>query len=287
MVSSFIKYNKMILERSNLYLEYNEAEDEELIKCENGEKRIYTKGCLSPRPITIGGGTINFREQPILAIPCIFGIFDMYIDLKYPTVQGKNFKVKHDFIPMDTNISIMEKSFYRIFKIIRNATTHNQNAIQSNNNLNIIDYNHLGTRFYLKISDEILIQLYEAVVLLMDDELNKTRGDKFKEGILLYYYNNIVQNIRIRDDIHEFLGLKDNVLSINPFRVIIKNPEYKIKDDIIEIENAKYKPDHRRDFLIEYNNSCYIVPQEALFNCTINIEDLNNWKASAEYLSRK
>ena len=200
MKNKFLDYNRNILEKSNLSLEYKEAKEKEEIRLIDGKEKVHKVKYLECSD-RIGVQPIDLQSNPILANLCVFSMFDMNIDTMYPNAEGKNFKAKYDLIKCNDNIGIITKAFYRIFKIIRNAMTHSINSIRIEQNNNIIDYTFKGTRFYLEISDKSLVELYTATILLLDCRISEKRGLKFKEGILSYYYNRIMRRITIKDDI--------------------------------------------------------------------------------------
>jgi hypothetical protein len=216
-------------------------------------------------------------------------MFDSFLDIKYEFPSNYNFKKRHDFLPINTNTEIIQKSFYRIYKIIRNAITHNINSITCQNGNNRINYKRNDKRndtdFLLEISDDHLIELYTATMILLDENIKKRRGDLFKEGILLWYYNNIISSIgnAISDDC-AFDRIIGNPVPLNPNRIVIINAQYKLLDEFITIENSKYPRQNIRDFSIMIDDECYVIPQEYLKSNKIAANEINVWKVDKSYL---
>ena len=283
MKNKFLDYNRDILEKSNLSLEYKEAKEKEEIRLIDGKEKIHKVKYLEVSD-RIGVQPINLQSKPILANLCVFNMLDMNIDTMYANAEGKNFKAKYDLIKCNDNIGIITKAFYRIFKIIRNAMTHSINSIRIEQNNNIIDYTFKGTRFYLEISDKSLVELYTATILLLDCRISEKRGLKFKEGILSYYYNRIMGRITIKDDISSSNDFTQLMYELNPRREIVVNAVYSIEDNKIKIKNAELDNTEIRDFAITYNNKCYVIPIEILESNCINISNLVEWESDNSYL---
>jgi hypothetical protein len=282
-IDDFYTFNFELLTKSNLAIKPRTTKSEEFIKeDDNGERNIHTKVYLRVSD-RLSIGEIDVLSKPILGIMIVFGIFDVYLDTKYDYLQGKSYKQKHDSLPVSNNIEVIQKSFFRIFKLIRNAITHSANSITYSNNRTIINYVFNSTNFKLEISDEALIQLYTATLLLMDDNFETDRGEYMKEGLLKWYYDKILRDIVISDDC-SFTSLP-NIVSLNPMRNIIVNPEFHVHDNDLVIENSKFPREINRDFAINYNEACYVIPQEHLLNFSIPINDLHKWKANTSYLS--
>lgn len=284
MKDKFLDYNRKILEKSNLSLEYKEVKETEEIKLTDGKERVYKTKYLAFHD-KIGGQPIDLQSNPILANLCVFSMFDMNIDIIYPTAEGRSFKAKYDLIKCDDNIGIITKAFYRIFKLIRNAMTHSIDSIKIEQNNNIIDYIFKGTRFYLEISDKSLVELYTATIILLDCKISEKRGLKFKEGILSYYYNQIIEKITIKDDISQNNDFIQLTYQLNPRREIVVNAVYSIEDNKIKIKNAELDNTEKRDFAIKYNDKCYVIPIEVLERSCINIGKLLEWEADNRYLT--
>ncbi|PHV69789.1 hypothetical protein CS063_13810 [Sporanaerobium hydrogeniformans] len=284
MKNEFLDYNRKILEKSNLSLEYTEAKEKEEIRLKDGIERVYKTKYLTLHD-RIGVQPIDLQSNPILANLCVFSMFDMNIDIIYPTAEGKSFKAKYDLIECDDNIGIITKAFYRIFKVIRNAMTHSIDSIKMEQGNNIIDYTFKGTKFYLEISDKSLVELYTATIILLDSKISEKRGSKFKEGILSYYYNQIIENITIKDDISQSNGFTQLIYELDPRREIVVNAVYSIEGNKIKIKNAELDNTEKRDFVIKYNDKCYIIPLEVLEENCINIGNLLEWEADNSYLT--
>lgn len=279
MKNRFLKYNKEILSKSNLYLDFTEDEENEEIKIVDGKKKLYTTKFLNLSD-SFSGRKIELNEAPILANICIFGLFDTYIDTKYPKAEGETFRKKLDIISADSNTGIIEKNFFRIFKVIRNAMTHSMDSIQIKDHSTEISYTFKGTKYYMYISDNALIMLYTAVLMLIENTIEDNRGKVFKEGLLAYYYDQIISTLIIEDDVKDIEELPRNVIRLNPKnRALITNPQYSIKDSYIRIENAAFEKSYSRDFVVMYQNEKYIIPSEVLSDSIISIDDLQKWKA--------
>lgn len=281
--NDFYSFNYDLLLKSNLLFNPRKAKSEEFFENnENGEEeiheRIYIK-CSDRMSVS----EIDILSKPILGAVILFGIFDTYLDSKYPSIQGKTFKQKHDNLPTSNNIEIIQKSFFRIYKLIRNAITHSASSITCLDSMTKINYVHRGTTFNLQIKDTHLIELYTASLLIINSEFDEDRGLFMKEGLLKWYYDRIVDNsIAISDDC-SFSTLSD-IIPLDPMRDIIVNAQYYIEDNNLVIKNNKFIRRTTRDFAIEFEDECYVIPQEHLSSNSIAIAELYKWKASKKNL---
>jgi len=230
----------------------------------------------------MGMREIDVLSEPILGIMILFGIFDTYLDTKYPALQGKSFKQKHDHLPAGSNIEIIQKSFFRIYKLIRNAITHSADKVNYSNGATTINYTFSGSHFELQINDDNLLKLYTATLLLIDSKIDENRGDYFKEGLLKWYYDSISPALINDDCSFDFLP---TIVPLHPMRDIIINSEFSVEEEKIIIKNSEFPKNTIRDFAIEYLGECYVIPQEHLCHHAIYTDDLPRWKADSSYLA--
>lgn len=281
----FYKFNLKMLENSSLPLHYKQGKTGEKIVDVDGKKFLHVDYYESISLDFFNQATqTNFIDNPILGIISVFSVFEIYLDNKYKYLKSlSTFRARHDNLPKSTNTEIVQKSFYRIFKIIRNAITHDINSISYQNGFYKISYYH-HSRFYLEIGDKTLLELYTATLLLIDDSVEKMRGIYFKQCILLWYYNSIIANIKIKDDC-KFVSNIGNPISLNPRRDVIINAEYKLDSNSILIENSRYLNENIRHFAISTVDKCYVIPQECLDHHKILVHELFKWKADKCYLT--
>lgn len=237
--------------------------------------------------------------KPILGIPIMFGMYDVYLDTKYKELQGCNYKGKYEKIIPKNDIEKIEKNFLRIYKIIRNCIVHNVENIKNHNGINIIEYNFGNkkpTKYYLEISDNALKYFYTATMLIMDKNIEFKRGSAYKASVLRWFYNEIVIDINdtLEDDIYDDINIKfQDELMISPRRDLIflgdksflvynqNNKEFIIDDSVIKKES-----DRGRDFIIEFNNNYYAIPEEILIKGSISEENMKFWNIDNSLLKR-
>jgi len=281
--NDFYNFNYDLLSKSNLILTTRNAKSEEhFVQDENGGERLHTYMIMSAN-LGIVISETDILSKPILGIMILFGIFDTYLDTKYPALQGKSFKQKHDHLPVGSNIEIIQKSFFRIYKLIRNAITHSADKVNCSAGTTTISYTFNGSHFQLQINDDNLLKLYTATLLLTDSKIDENRGTSFKEGLLNWYYDDILSALIISDDC-SFDALPA-IVSLNPMRDIIINSEFSVEEEKIIIKNSKFHIDTIRDFAIEHLGECYVIPQEHLCHHAICTDDLPRWKADSSYLA--
>jgi len=146
----------------------------------------------------------------------------------------------------------------------------------------IINYTHLGTSFSLNIDVKSLELVYSSVLILID---NRYKSQKYKDGLLRKYYDEINDNIKnlnsLNDDIGNTLaGISNEIRLKRIVRHKLINPKYTINKDNITIEkyNYDYPEYYSADYLIEHEVIKYLVPDEVLNNSgEISLDKLKDW----------
>lgn len=276
MKTEYLDFMKQILDKSDLNLQYKENFIEENL---NTKKILISFNEIN---INSSESEIRINWKPILAIPSIFGIFDIFLESKYQNLINNSFKKKYDYLPNTNDTEKIQKNFYRIYKVIRNAITHNIENIIYHECKNIIDYttkyNKKETYFHLEISDDSLIMLYKATISMMDDKIYERRGIKFYEGLLTGYNNFIINKIDLKDDIDENNFFYCESIPLSMHRDIVCNSIIEVNDENIIIENSKREHFNARDFAFVFEENCYVVPEEYLIDNKINKSEINDWK---------
>ena len=109
---------------------------------------------------------VELSEAWVAGNLLLFTVFDGYLENKYHLTEGASFREHYDNLPDNTSIEIIEKSCYRIFKIIRNGIQHNLSHVNYNDGSYNISYCHRNTSYALQISKNGVRYLYTLIMKL-------------------------------------------------------------------------------------------------------------------------
>lgn len=274
MINNFIKQTIDMLFKSDIKIHIPSFNKVEL----NGEKRTLF---LEVKEFV---NQTKLEDNLIFCSMIFFTLIDTYIDIQYPYLEGDSFRKKYLKLPSTNDKEIIIREIYRILKIIRNATIHSRNSIElkDGNNL-VVGYirgiNNKSTYFELSISKFGLELIYTLILLYLDQG---KYCDAHQLGLLRTIYDDILSNIsKISDDIDNknLINLSSRIRLNRIQRYVILNPDYIIDSDkgIIEIHKSKFQDD-AIDYIIQYEDNRYIIPDEILSEKgIIKITDMKEW----------
>lgn len=216
--------------------------------------------------------------KPYNASLC-FMIMDSYIDSTIEGMEGKNFKVKYDYLPKKNNVEIIFSQIYRILRFYRNATVHNISGIsyskdyleiESDKNNNILKITHNG------------LELIESFILCFFYYETINYSDLYKEYLYYSFYDDIIK------EIVEYKDGDNNLISINSKQINryerynCQSINYKINDKkvMFEIPEKIFRNEnYALDIHIKHEDSIFVVPIEAVDNNkSMNIEEFRKFK---------
>lgn len=222
----------------------------------------------------------RLNDNLIIHSMIFFSLFDAYIDSENQQYEGLSFRRKYDKLPCTTDYDIILKELYRILKVLRNTTVHSKSHISFNGKEILINYKFKGTNFKLLISKLGLELIYSAILLVIDNRYLEL----YKAGLLREYYNEILLNIKdLKDDIghNNFKYISDGIRLKRHVRYRVINPDFSIDYDkeILYINKYKYEcSSYSADYLIEYNEGKYIIPEEILNDNRVLIKEISGYK---------
>lgn len=272
MQREYLRFLKQLLSKS-LNLGYKEGFIEENI--ETNKTYVELGGCTMS---LVGESKINLNL--IFAAVLIFSAFDFYLEGKYEQfADEKSYRAKYKALPSNSDIEKTQKNIYRVLKTIRNAFIHNIGNIENENEKFLIDYRR-NCRFKVEVSKECLNKICNAMYLIIEYNPEvEERGQIFKEGMLSYYNNAIINDVMIEDDIGgDFLEC--DAVPLNPYRCTVRNTVIEVNGESIMIKNSRNSYYQSRDFLFNYNGIFYKVPEEYLKDCKIKVSELSSWKVA-------
>ncbi len=221
----------------------------------------------------------SIEQNPILKFTLLFFLLDNFIDSSNPSLIGKSFKAKYDELPSANNIDKILRQVFRIAKVIRNAAIHNSNQITiDDNGGSLINYVFGRTTYHCKISKEGLDYLSRLIQMFVKQELGNSL---YLESCLRVCYNRLIFCIEnFEDESSEELRTLDG-LEINIFR-----PHYLYDIGEMRPENGElnFPTLHEttiigKDYYFNLNGKPYIVPEEALFRNSIDVQNIEDWNA--------
>lgn len=224
---------------------------------DNGESTVKLTFCDS-----IGFDRQNLQVPLTVQIVTIFSFLDSWIDINYTNIQlGSNFKSRYKNLPIKTDREIIFKETYRIFRKLRNTVIHNSANININNSE--VDFDGI------KLSIDTLYWLYSLSCELLSTNKNIYISETYHTGVLRYYYNKIVMDLKAcgySDDLSvPFLPISSDVKISVTIRYLVKNAEYKVVNEKLYLDRYDYGCDYySADYDIVYCNKEYRIPEEAL-----------------------
>lgn len=255
-MSSYIHHSLMLLEDAGLAVNYPVF-----------RKVIFDEQGVGNMPMSFScrvGRRVSIENNIKLKLMVIFSIFDFYIDEKHPPISGESFAYKYKNLPSENDNELILKELFRLWKLIRNALTHQSSALSfEDENLNVL-YEFKGRTFQLKM----LVHSLDALITLT---LMYSKGlicnDLYSGGIVRSIYSNIISGIEILSDefSSEIVNI-DNPLKMNPYiREVFVNYEYSFDVGCFYFKKPEViTKGIAIDFCFERDGKIYIVPVEAL-----------------------
>ena len=148
--SEFIKQTIGFLEKSDLNFKFPEIRMVEY----TAESSLTTLKTFD----YVYMNTNTISQNFIISNLIIFSLFDGYLDIKNNSLVGLSFKGKYDQLKHSSDIEIISKETYRIFKLIRNTIVHNATGIIINGNSYKFNYRHpkFSTNFNIDLNKNAL-----------------------------------------------------------------------------------------------------------------------------------
>lgn len=274
MLNDFIRDTINLIEKSNFELQFPEIFDT-ILEEDNNKK-------ISMEFIDYTGITVNVKNNFLLISSILFLLVDTYLDTIYSNIEGQSFKQRYENIDDSDDIDIIFKEIYRILKLIRNATIHSKSAITINNNVYTINYNFRTTNFNLSISKQSFENLISLVIFIINGKNNNTINE-YIVSILRTYYRDIKANIIINDEFsNQLLDINNTLYLKNMRRYRVLNPRYTIENNLLSIIPFEIHEVEKSfsgvDYVIDYENIKYLLPEETLNDNTISTQDIDKWK---------
>ena len=274
MLNDFIRDTINLIEKSNFELQFPEIFDT-ILEEDNNKK-------ISMEFIDYTGITVNVKNNFLLISIILFLLVDTYLDTIYSNIEGQSFKQRYENIDDSDDIDIIFKEIYRILKLIRNATIHSKSAITINNNVYTINYNFRTTNFNLSISKQSFENLISLVIFIINGKNNNTINE-YIVSILRTYYRDIKANIIINDEFsNQLLDINNTLYLKNMRRYRVLNPRYTIENNLLSIIPFEIHEVEKSfsgvDYVIDYENIKYLLPEETLNDNTISTQDIDKWK---------
>lgn len=179
---------------------------------------------------------VELSEAWVAGNLLLFTVFDGYLENKYHLTEGASFREHYDNLPDNTSIEIIEKSCYRIFKIIRNGIQHNLSNVNYNDGSYNISYCHRNTSYALQISKNGVRYLYTLIMNIIKGQIGgmygKYRTSGHYDGIMYTLYTDMLKEIpQISDDIGTSPSAIPNGLKLRAFvRYPVENPTILAED---------------------------------------------------------
>lgn len=231
--------------------------------------------------VDVFGEQQTLSENTLLQSIIVFSLLDVYVDGKYPNLEGNTFKYKYENLPSNTDEELILKNVYRIFKTLRNSIVHNVSSATINNGNIHISYNFRNTTFELECDDKSMLYLYTLVYMITNDLASSYR----EKSYLRTFYSLLSSNIRLLDEISTGLdSLQDNFIFNSLYRLEINltedyfellNGNLVLKNDYLK--GKRSQPGSRADVSVNLNNQNYLIPEEALASDSIPLVELQKW----------
>ena len=217
---------------------------------------------------------VELSEAWVAGNLLLFTVFDGYLENKYHLTEGASFREHYDNLPDNTSIEIIEKSCYRIFKIIRNGIQHNLSNVNYNDGSYNISYCHRNTSYALQISKNGVRYLYTLIMNIIKGQIGgmygKYRTSGHYDGIMYTLYTDMLKEITpISDDIGTSPSAIPNGLKLRAFvRYPVENPTILAEDATfitfhhIENNGTDDISCNQYNYSTDYIYKDYLLPQE-------------------------
>jgi hypothetical protein len=222
------------------------------------------------------------KAQELLSGITFFSLLDSFIDNKY-FLEGKKLIKKYEYLKNNTTgirNDILRES-YRIFRVFRNAIVHSQQHIYIDENITI-EYRYRKKTFSFKVKVNKLKLLYTISFLIT--KLDKCNS-KYIDHLICHYYKDFVSSIeKFKDNIpYKLKTFSQYPAFKSKIRYIVLNAPHSDKENKLILNNPfqlydKAKNCFACDYIINYKGNYFIIPEEALEQFSISIENLNDWK---------
>jgi hypothetical protein len=245
---------------------------------------------------------IDSKRSPPAAMPqslleiVLFSVIDSIVDSKYPDLIDECFSKKYKLLPSSTKLETVFKETYRVMKLLRNASVHNEKSVSRDGSEFMIDYINGKTLYKINCSQSAVGEIYSLCLLFIenfgvDDEyfslIASTCFNRFVSGLKCYcddggdYINFVECDERFYFYKRYRYRVPFESLSIvNGFFVIDRmNGTYRIF-----IENKEYKKEDCDEYLIEGDSGeVHLIPGHKLDNeGRISMAEFAKWKVNPQ-----
>lgn len=227
-----------------------------------------------------GPRSICIEKNQHIKFLIIFSLLDVYIDSKYPYLEGESFAKKYIKLPQENDYDLMLKELYRIARFIRNTLVHSPSSFLVDSATLTINYKHKAKQHYLEMSSDALSYFYTALIMYIKQDM---ANHSYFLGIMRSRYAKVKAGITNFND-----GFNGDLLNPNSSfalqcsqRDIYLQPPYKIENNQLRIVSKLRKPCKNTgvDFYLKLDGKDYLIPKESMQNdLTIDMEQLSSWR---------
>lgn len=231
----------------------------------------------------------NSPQSFLLNLSMAFMALDIYVDSNIPTLEGKSFAEKiRELNNLSGDLNRILSNIFRIFKLMRNAITHNASSIALNQQTIEIDYQFRGTQYILKGNKKILDYLSTIVFMYINDFTTTYR----EEVCIKSFYSELLKELHKFND--DFGGQLESLSSLGDqfvfekltrrYKINLTTDYYCIEGNQVCFSNNYYRVHEQEqayygaDFLIGFARAQYLIPYEVIENNAISLSNIQKWK---------
>jgi hypothetical protein len=275
MQNVFVNHTLAFFERSDLRMRFPEIRP----ICINATGGLYSEmsACCY---LSIN----SIQDNQLLALMVAFSLLDVLVDIHNPHLVGQSFKYKYNDLPDNSDMDIVFREIYRLFKVLRNATIHAKDSILITETCVNIDYFFNNTHFHVNCGRDTLALLYTLVMLYAELQ---NHFNKHSEGILRSYYDVILSGIKaFSDEFGDALAPLDPAgLRLKRVRYVMHDASYITAKDGQSIIISKrpatrdeHQTWHSTDYVLKHTGEIYVVPEEIIDpSGVIALNKLSGW----------
>ena len=205
------------------------------------------------------GIVLSDHKKPtsIIKYLTLFMLYDSYLENKYGYLNVPNYVSRFKKLPEDTIITQIEKEFYCVLLVLRNAIIHHLGLLEESNDRTSVEYQYDKSTFAIDINFKSLKLITSFVAHRLEEKVINTH---YTERFLKDYYKSTFMGINrliYRNNKRKILNYKKWNFPLNRNYIIISE-----NADIERVATILRECDlfNKTDYVLITQDAQYIIP---------------------------